>query len=124
MYSLFVWFSSLLFSVVLGHIVVKWSNFALRKYIGAEEKPAKLTPTIGCIERTLYTVLTVLNQYNYVVILFGIKIAERLITYTRIRTDEELKKAGQHANVFLISNLISLGFGILGGLLIRYLMPK
>ena len=120
MYKLYIWSSGLLFSVVLGNIIVKWFNFILRRYIGAEEKPAKLTPAMGCIERAIYTILTVFGYYNFVVTFFGLKIAQRLITFTRITNDDELKKAGQHANVFLICNILSLGFGIFGGIIIRY----
>lgn len=121
---LFIWLSGLLFSVVLGHIGVKWLNLALRKYIKTEEKPASLTPTLGCIERAMYTILIVLQQYNYVATLFGIKMAQRLITYTKITDGDELKKAGQHANVFVICNIASLCFGILGGALILYFASK
>ena len=125
MHNLFVWLSGLLFSVALGHIVVKWLNFSLRKYIGAEERPAKLTPTLGCIERVIYTVFTTFSSYHYVIVtLFSIKMAQRLITYTKITNGDELKKAGQHANVFVICNIASLCFGILGGALILYFASK
>lgn len=119
MYNFFVWSSGLLFSVALGHILVKWLNFALRKYIGAEEKPAKLTPTLGCMERAIYTVFTPFPSYHYVIVtLFSIKMAQRLITYTEITNGDVLKKTGQHANVFVICNIASLCFGIIGGVLI------
>lgn len=125
MHNLFVWFPGLLVSVVLGHIGVKWLNFALRKYIGAEERLAKLTPTLGCIERVVYTVFMIFPNYHYVIVtLFSIKMAQRLITYTKITNDDELKKAGQHANVFVICNIASLCFGILGGALILYFRRK
>lgn len=110
----------LAFSVFLGHVATKWLNFGLRKYIGTKESPAKLTPTIGCIERATYTVLGALQHYQYIAIFFGIKIAQRLITYSKITNDNELEKAGEHANVFVICNIVSLGFGILGGALILY----
>ena len=125
MHNLFVWLSGLLFSVALGHIVVKWLNFALRKYIGAEERLAKLTPTLGCIERAIYTVFTAFFSYHYVIVtFFSIKMAQRLITYTKIMNSDELKKAGQHANVFIICNIASLCFGIIGGALILYFVSK
>lgn len=115
-----IWMIGLAFSVFLGHLVTKWLNLGLREYIGAEKNPAKLTPTIGCIERGIYTTLFVLHQYEYIAIFFGIKIAQRLITYTKITNGKELKKAGQHANVFVICNIVSLAIGILGGVLILY----
>lgn len=120
MHKLFIWMIGLAFSVFFGHIVIKWLNYGLRKYIGAKESCAKLTPTIGCIERAIYTILTVFQQYQYVAIFFGIKIAQRLITYSKISNDNELEKAGEHANVFVICNIISLSFGICGGLLIMH----
>ncbi|MDD5429021.1 MAG: hypothetical protein PHI58_07315 [Candidatus Omnitrophica bacterium] len=124
MHNLFIWFSGLLFSVAAGHILIKWLNLALRKYVGTSEKPAKLTPTIGCIERAIYTIFTASHAYNYILVLFGIKIAQRLITFTKITTDEELEKAGQHANVFLICNIASLVCGLLGGALISFFSLK
>ena len=126
MYNTFVWLSGLLFSVVLGNVGLKWLNLVLRKYIGAEDKPAKLTPAVGCIERAIYTVLMFFSSYNFIVTFFGLKVAQRFITFSKITNDEELKKAGQHANVFLISNIASLSFGIVGGIIIRYfiIQPK
>jgi len=123
-FKLFIWLLGLLFSVAVGHFVVKWLNFTLRKHIGAELKPVKLTSTIGCIERAIYTILTGLQQYHYIAVFFSIKIAQRFITYTKITNDEELKKAGRHANVFIICNIVSLCLGLLGGALILCLISK
>lgn len=119
-YNLFVWMSGLTFSICVGHVVVKYINKGLRKYIGAKDTPAKLTPTMGCIERAIYTTLTVFQQPALIATFLGIKIAERMITYTKLESSSDIEKAGEHDNVFIIGNIISLGLGILGGLLILY----
>ncbi len=121
-YNLFVWMLGLMFSISVGHVAVKYINKGLRKYIGAsKDTPAKLTPTMGCIERAIYTTLTVFQQPALIATFLGIKIAERMITYTKLELPSDIEKAGEHGNVFIICNIISLGFGILGGLLILYL---
>lgn len=125
MYNLVVWFSGFLFSVVLGHIGVKWLNCVLRKYIKVKEKPARLTPALGCIERSIYTLATSFPGHYYVIVtLFSIKMAERFITFTKITEEEHIEKASEHANVFMICNIVSLCFGILGGRIIRYFIVK
>lgn len=124
MHKLFIWMIGLAFSIFFGHVVIKWLNFGLRKYIGAKENCAKLTPTMGCVERAIYTIFAALQQYQYIAIFFSIKIAQRLITYTKIEKDDKLEEAGEHANVFVICNIVSLGFGICGGLLISYFVAK
>jgi hypothetical protein len=122
--KLLIWILGLTFSVFLGNIIIKRLNIRLRKYVGAKESVAKLTPTVGCMERAIYTILTALQQYQYVAIFFGIKIAQRLITFSKIENPKQLEEAGEHANVFVICNVISLAFGILGGMLILYFTLK
>lgn len=122
---IFIWFSGFLFSVVLGGVVVKYLNLWLRNYIGVEKEVAKLTPTLGCIERAIYTLLYIFGGYQFIAIWFGIKVAQKLVTFTKIENkieNKELpKKVGERINVFLICNIVSLCFGILGGLFITHL---
>ena len=118
MYDFIAWLAGLLTSVVLGHIIVKWANFGLRKYIEVGHSPAKLTPTIGCMERGIYTLATVFQVYGVIAAVFGIKMVERFITYSKIENEEDFKNAAQRINVFMICNVISLGFGMLGGIII------
>lgn len=123
-YKIVTFFLGLCFSGFFGHCIVRFVNGRLRNYLGLEEKqPAKLTATLGVIERIIYTLFVFggAAYYTYAGIFFGLKIAQRLITYSKIDDAKILKDVGQRANVYFICNILSLGFGILGGILIRYL---
>ena len=123
-YKIATFFLGLCFSGCFGHCVVCFLNGRLRNYLGPEEKrSARLTGALGVIERVIYTLLILggKDYYTYAEIFFGIKIAQRLITFSKIENSEKLKDVGERANVYFLCNIFSLAFGILGGLLIKYL---
>lgn len=125
--KIYIFFSGLLFSVLFGHVAVKYLNRILRGYINQKENPverdpAKLTPTVGCIERAIYTLLFVGNYSNFIIIAFSIKIAQRLILLSKLDTYEKVRSAGERINVYLICNIVNLLFGLVGGWLIKYFL--
>ena len=123
-YKLITLLVGLSFSGFVGHCFVRLLNTTLRKYLPVEEEsPAKLTSTLGVIERIIYTscVLGGEKYYQYAGIFFGLKIAQRLIIFSKIDSPEKLKDAGQRANAYFICNILSLVFGVIGALLIHYL---
>ena len=126
--KIYIFFSGLMFSVLFGHVMVKFINLQLRKYINdpknsVEDKPAKLTPAIGCIERAVYSLLFVGNQPSFIITVFGIKIAQRLILLSKLDDYDKVKSAGERVNVYLICNITSLLFGLIGGWLIKHFLP-
>jgi len=84
---------------------------------------AKLTATLGVLERVIYSscILAGENFYTYAGIFFGLKIAQRLIVFSKIDSPEKLEDVGQRTNVYFICNIVSLAFGIVSGIIIRYL---
>ncbi len=123
-YKIVTFFLGLCFSGFFGHCIVRFTNSRLRNYLSLEEKqPAKLTGALGVIERIIYTLFVFggAAYYTYAGIFFGLKIAQRLITFSKIEKSEQLKNVGERVNVYFICNILSLAFGILGGILIRYL---
>lgn len=123
----FSYFLGFVFSVILGHFMVFHLNRYLRFHINLEEKgPAPLTPLLGLIERFIYTGLFSLGDeyYTYIAIFFGLKVAQRLVVFSRIENAEQLADMGKRLNVYLICNIISLIIGILGGGIIIYLQSS
>ena len=110
-----------LFSAVAGHFIIKCLAIKLRQYIGVEEAIAKLTPTLGVIERLIYTGLAFYGKGEWLLTFFGIKIAARVITFSKIENSAELENAISRLNVYFICNVLSLGFGVLGAVIIRML---
>lgn len=121
---IFIWFLGFFVSIFIGHYVTRYINQGLRCHIGVELENNKLTPTLGCIERAIYMLLFWSGYITLIAALFGIMIAQRLIAIAKLEKPEGqdlFRKTGERINVFFISNFISLLFGILGGLIIKYL---
>jgi hypothetical protein len=78
----------------------------------------KLTATLGLIDRIIYTICFLLEQYNIIWIWLGLKVASRLIASTGV-TGHEYIKEGEKRNAFLIGNAISLSLGIMAGIIIK-----
>ena len=114
--------AGILVSVALGHFFTKYTVRYLRKYIVVEPESYKLTASLGCIDRIIFTILYVVGQYSLIATWFGIKIAHRIIRYSRIKTKEELRDTSERINVFLIGNIVSLTFGIIGGVIIKFIL--
>ena len=108
---------------VVAHWIVYFVNIALRNYLGETTRPARLTGTLGLIERIIYTVLSLFGKtaFPFIAAFFGIKIAQRLISFTQITDDETLTRVGERANAYLICNILSLVLGVAEGLLLQYL---
>lgn len=128
----FIWFFGFFISIFIGHYVTRYINQGLRCYIRVELGNNKLTPSLGCIERTIYTLLFYFAKYEFIAALFGIMVAQRLIAITVFNKKEEFRKkskekpnifkeVGERINVYFISNFVSLFFGILGGVIIKFL---
>jgi len=118
------WVLGFLFSVVVGNIAVKHLNLWLRSYIGVGKEVARLTPILGCTERAIYTLFYIMNQYQFIAILFGIKVAQKLVTITKLDTQKAVREQTEKINVYLICNIVSLIFGLLGGFIISWLPSK
>ena len=126
----FTWFLGFFVSIVVGHYLVRYLNIGLRLYVRVEEgsRGNLLTPTLGCIERAIYTILFYLDERTLIAALFGIMIAQRLIAITKLEkkagsTDrlELFREVGGRINVFIICNFASLFFGLMGGIIIKFL---
>lgn len=124
---------------VISQIYIKYLMGNLWTYIGEERGAHRLTATLGTIDRIIYAISFAFNQYAFIGVWLGIKIASRLINY-RVdtfekvigdKTEEELKEwkekkfkeEGEKRNVYIIGNAVSLFIGISVGFLIR-IMPK
>lgn len=106
---------------ILGHFLIYYLNRYLRFHVNLEEKePAKLTPTLDVIERTIYCFLFLKGSvfYTYIGLLFGLKIAQRLIIFSKIEGSADLKDVGERANIFFICNVLSLLLSLCVGYLI------
>lgn len=115
----------LLVSIGMGGIVVKYLNAGLKRYIGDERPCNKLTPTMSCIERFIYTLLFCNNEYQIIAILFGLMAAQKIASVYVINKAKESKnrlslyrEIMEKINVYFISSFVSLLFGILGGVII------
>jgi hypothetical protein len=86
--------------------------------------PNKLTAALGAIDRIIYAICFVVQQYTFVGIWLGIKIASRLIEFKGVEikkngeTSEVIKELGERKNTYLIGNAASLLLGIGAGWLI------
>jgi hypothetical protein len=126
---IFIWYLGFFVSIFIGHYITRYINRKLRSYIGVEPANNQLTPSIGCIERLVYTLLFYYGQYELIAGLFGIMIVQRLIAINFLNKIEPSRTAismsteiSKRINVFLISNFVSLFFGVLGGFIIKSLI--
>lgn len=121
-----VWALGLIMSSIVGHFIIKRCVCFMRRRISdsKNEESNRFTDILGIIERVLYSTFLVMMQYKLIYLWFGLKIAQRMITYTKIHDENDLQKAGASANVYILGNLLSLGFGILGGLIIIFLLNR
>jgi len=88
-------------------------------YIGKTESCHRLTAFLGNLEEMIYMLAFVLGQFSFIGVLFGIKIASRLIGFTKIEKTDDYIEEGERRNAYLIGNIISLGLGILGGIFLK-----
>jgi len=123
-----IWALGFSVSIFIGSSVVKRLNYKLRRYVGFEENVNKLTPTMGCIERAIYTLLFYLGGYSFMSLLFGLMAGQKILSLQKIEKDPLVgdrlavyKEIMVRTNVYFISSFVSLFFGILGGLIIKYL---
>lgn len=125
--TVLIWILSLLCSVFLGSVVVKNFNFWLKSLAGLPIESNRLTLILGCLERFFYTVLFYKGKYEFMALLFGLMAAQKLLSLSKIKDDGSkdvfslYKKVMAMTNVYFISSLISLCFGILGGWIIKFL---
>ncbi len=105
--------------LVLAHYFIKDLADNLWLYIGMPRKRQRLTPTLGNIERFIYIFCYVMEQYTFIGIYFGIKIAHRLILPSSAMSEKQLIERGERTNAFLIGNINSLFFGLTGGFLLE-----
>ena len=124
MEKILIWCFGILVPVALGHFFTKYTIRCLRKYIRVEIESYKLTASLGCIDRIIFTILYVVGQYSLIAAWFALKIAHRIITFTKIEDKEKLRDTSERINVFIIGNIISLTFGIIGGVIIKFLLSK
>lgn len=122
--KIFIWCFGILVSVGLGHFVTKYTVRGLRRYIGVKAESYKLTATLGCLDRIIFTTLYVLGHYSLIATWFALKIAHRIITPTKIEGEKELGETSERINTFLIGNIASLTFGIIGGMIIKFLLLR
>lgn len=133
---LLIWIQLELHSILLGigiiiyfciiHRYIEGLMDRLWPYIreGKPREPHKLTATLGTIDRTIYAICFALGKHTFVLIgvWFGIKVASRLVGFTKIENQEKFMEEGQRKNVYLIGNVISLTLGLSVGVLIRALI--
>ena len=81
--------------------------------------PNRFTAALGYIDRIIYALFFAVQLYSVIGVWFGVKIANRLIGRSGIKSEEEYKEEGERKNLYLIGNVISLALGILGGILIK-----
>lgn len=111
----------ILFYFICAHFIVEYTVKRIWLYIKEEWKPNKLTATLGNIDRVIYAILSIFNQYYLIFIYLSIKVIARITVHSSITKDEQIKEIGEKKNAFLIGNIFSLLLGIIGGLLIKFL---
>lgn len=113
----------LLFYFILVHVLMEIILNVLWKYLGEARKAHKLTATLGIIDRFVYAFCFALGIYSFIGIWLGIKVASRLLPSSIKAKDENgFRFEGQRKNLYLLGNIISLFFGIGGGILIKLLL--
>ncbi len=118
----------ILVSMGIGGLVVKCLNRRLRCYIGILEATSKLTPTMGYLERGIYTWLFYSDNCKYIFGLFALLAAQKLLSIQKIEAESEenrlalYKENIERTNVYFISSFVSLLFGVFGGWIIRYFL--
>jgi len=108
-----------------AHILIDSFASKLWNYIEPKRNPDKLTGALGVIDRIIYAICFAFQQYTFIGVWLGIKIATRLIEFKGVEItgnhkedEKKIKPIGQRKNAYLLGNLASLVLGIAGGYLI------
>ena len=86
-------------------------------------KHIRIAATLGITERLIYALCFVVQEYIFIAIWLGIKIARRLLQFkdTDVTDNGRIKLIRAYRKTFIIGNLVSLILGIVGGYLIQFL---
>ncbi|MFH1440681.1 MAG: hypothetical protein ABIH18_01365 [Candidatus Omnitrophota bacterium] len=124
------------FSVLSHFIVLKNLSNKLRDYIRGyhDEKHGsnKLTPTMGCIERIIYTLSFYYGKQEIIIGLFVLMAVNKLLIIQKMDESKEIidgesknkvliRKIGERINLYFVLSFVSLFLGISGGVIIKYL---
>lgn len=111
-------------SVFVGAFVIEWIMRFLRKHSdvlkdekGTGKKDMYLVRWLGVLERLLYTTCIVFGQPSGIAAWLAVKVI------TRWKSEQERWATISRSNIYLIGNLLTIIFGVAGGLL-SLLLPK
>ncbi len=119
------WIAGLFISLVAGHFVTNKLNLKLRKDYNFPEKYNKLSGFLGCLERLAYTISIINGWPIFVGIWLGVKMVGRWspegnIAELFVPSEKGKQLAPIAINIFLIGNLVSLLFAVLGAFIIGF----
>jgi hypothetical protein len=111
-------------SVIVGAFVIEWIMRRLRKRSevlkdekGTAKKDMYLVRWLGVLERILYTTCVIFGQPLGISAWLAVKVI------TRWKSEQERWATISRSNIYLIGNLLTVFFGVIGGLL-SLLLPK
>lgn len=106
-------------SIVIGHYITKliidylWEDSEIKG-----KRNSKLPAILGLLERLFYTTSFLLNQFTLIAVILGLK------ALGEWKNPVENQVVQRHqVQIFLIGTLISLLFGLAGGIIIVFLRP-
>lgn len=127
------WFMPFLYAYVLwgllSHMIINklvfnaWER-AFPNALGKWKEFSWLPQRVGIIERLLYTSAIIFDQFAFIALIIGIKAVGDLGDNFYKKADENKTYIPQRrrANLFLLGSLLSLIFGILGGIIFRWII--
>ena len=119
------WIQGFFISILFGHIVTRKLIARLRNKYGIKKKYNRPGALLGCLERFIFTLSIVTKFYSFITVWLILKTAGRWtgegFVVEVLDADEGKNKelAPAAINIYLIGNLVSLLFAVLGAWIIN-----